>query len=630
MYRGTVMKKIDLQNLNELQSVAAPLVCADIGIELEDGADTVVIAERGEKLTVGGDKKTVKLTYSRDCELWRALSYVPAFLENGKPVSEKAKYEMLCYMADNSRNAVYNISTAKQTLRELALMGYSAMMLYTEDTYELPGYPYFGHMRGRFTEAELCELDDYAYMLGIELIPCIQTLAHLSTALRWPDFNGYKDNEDILMVGDERTYKFVEAAIAQCAKCFRSRKINIGMDEAWALACGEYLKKNGYKKPSEVMLDHLHTVVPICHKYGFEPMMWSDMFFRMAFGGKYRVAEGFVPQNVADRVPEGIALVYWDYYSMDRALFSHMLDCHKQFKNPVYFAGGAWKWYGFGAHNAFSLKSTKMQLDECEARGIDRIIVTSWGDNGAEASQFSAFASVLYFAERCYREESAVTLEHLNERGMQSLGISFDDLMAFDIPDAVPGATVNDTDSPKNPSKYTLYSDPFERLADCHVKSETAKQAWTEGSERLMKLAKNEKLGYAFETLGRICRILSVKCDLGTRLYEAYSEGDRKTLKSIAEGDLTFIIAELEALIPVYRKQWYKENKTFGFITQEMRLGGLKERMISVKQRLEAYACGELDRIEELEYEALPLKPECNGEYISTNKWHKDTTAGIL
>ena len=106
-------------------------------------------------------------------------------------------------MGDCSRNAVYNISTAKQMIRYLARMGYDSMMLYTEDTYELPGYPYFGHMRGHFSETELTELDNYATMFGIELIPCIQTLAHMSTALRWPDFDGYKDSEDILLVGDE-------------------------------------------------------------------------------------------------------------------------------------------------------------------------------------------------------------------------------------------------------------------------------------------------------------------------------------------------------------------------------------------------------------------------------------------
>jgi hexosaminidase len=44
--------------------------------------------------------------------------------------------------------------------------------LYTEDTYQIPDEPFFGYLRGAYTEAELREIDDYAYALGIEVVPC--------------------------------------------------------------------------------------------------------------------------------------------------------------------------------------------------------------------------------------------------------------------------------------------------------------------------------------------------------------------------------------------------------------------------------------------------------------------------
>lgn len=31
----------------------------------------------------------------------------------------------------------------------MALLGYSRLFLYTEDTYEVEGYPYFGALRGQ-------------------------------------------------------------------------------------------------------------------------------------------------------------------------------------------------------------------------------------------------------------------------------------------------------------------------------------------------------------------------------------------------------------------------------------------------------------------------------------------------
>ena len=70
---------------------------------------------------------------------------------------------MLGVMLDCSRNAVMKVETVKAYADMLAKMGYNTMMLYTEDTYEVNNQPYFGHMRGRYSKAELKELDDYCY-----------------------------------------------------------------------------------------------------------------------------------------------------------------------------------------------------------------------------------------------------------------------------------------------------------------------------------------------------------------------------------------------------------------------------------------------------------------------------------
>ena len=33
-------------------------------------------------------------------------------------------------------------------------MGLNSLMLYMEDTYEIPEYPYFGHLRGRYSQSD--------------------------------------------------------------------------------------------------------------------------------------------------------------------------------------------------------------------------------------------------------------------------------------------------------------------------------------------------------------------------------------------------------------------------------------------------------------------------------------------
>ena len=81
-------------------------------------------------------------------------------------------------MLDCSRNAVPSVETVKKWISITADMGYNALMLYTEDTYEITGEPYFGYGRGRYSKAELKELNAYAQARGMELLPCIQPLAH--------------------------------------------------------------------------------------------------------------------------------------------------------------------------------------------------------------------------------------------------------------------------------------------------------------------------------------------------------------------------------------------------------------------------------------------------------------------
>ncbi len=593
---------------------------------------TPVRVTKGDKLSITRSGSELLLTYHCLPAFFRALSLLKGILDGKESVTETNRYSLLCYMADMSRNAVYNIKTAKQMIRYLALMGYNSMMLYTEDTFELPGHPYFGHMRGRFTTAELKELDDYAYAFGIELIPCVQTLAHLTTALRWPEFSGYKDTSDILMVGDERTYAFVEDTVKQCVSCFRSRRIHIGMDEAHMLGRGDYLLRNGYRKASDIMLEHLHKVLEICKKYDCKPMMWSDMFFRMAFDGAYYKKEGEIPAEVVAKYPTDVELVYWDYYNGDDETLNHMFECHKKFNAPVIFAGGAWKWSGFAPHNKFSLEVTAPELDACERYGVDQIIVTAWGDNGAEASQFSVLSSMLYYAERAYAAE--LSDEWLETRAQQCFGIGFAELLAFDLPNELPGLPTEGRKT-QNPSKYLLYNDLLERFMDLHFDPATAPATFAAHAEKLASLAAHPTLGYAYDTLSKLCRVLAIKTNLGTRLYEAYGNGDKTTLKQIATDDIPATIKALEEFLATYRVQWYRENKSFGFIAQELRIGGLLTRLASVKETLLSYLDGSLEKIEELEYAPLPMKrhrTEVNNAspYISFNNWYENSIAGLM
>ena len=134
------------------------------------------------------------------------------------------KRKNLGVMLDCSRNAVMNTDTLKQFIILLEKLGYNFLELYTEDTYEIEGEPYFGRLRGGYKKTELKEIDAFCKSHGIELIPCIQTLGHLEKIFEWSAYADVHDADGILLVEEEKTYALIEKMFATVSECFTSRK----------------------------------------------------------------------------------------------------------------------------------------------------------------------------------------------------------------------------------------------------------------------------------------------------------------------------------------------------------------------------------------------------------------------
>ena len=196
------------------------------------------------------------------------------------------KFKYFGVMIDVSRNSVMKVDTLKWYLPLLKKMGYNCVFLYSEDTYHVDNEPYFGYMRGKYSEEDMREMDEFASSIGIEIVPCIQTLAHLNGTLRWRQIP--IDTDDIMLTDDDRTYEMIDRMFASLSKNFKSRKIHVGMDEAYMLGRGKHLDIHGYEPISTLMKRHLDKVTEIAKKNGYEEvMLWSDMYLRAFNDGQY-------------------------------------------------------------------------------------------------------------------------------------------------------------------------------------------------------------------------------------------------------------------------------------------------------------------------------------------------------
>lgn len=593
---------------------------------------TLYSRKRETGLSVHFENNKAYIEYSHLSTFYRGLGLVKAWLEQGKnqgDALEQPEFSHLTYMADCSRNAVCSIDFLKNLLVTLALMGYDRLMLYTEDTYEVDGYPFFGHFRGRYSKEELRELDAFAASLGIELIPCIQTLAHLNAIFRWPAFAKIHDTADILLCQEEETYALIDSMIRTWAETCKSRIINIGMDEAEMIGRGAFLSRFGYRERFEIMERHLRRVLKICESYGYTCLMWSDMFFKIISGGEYYGKDFHITEDIKSRIPKHVELLYWDYYSRDEETYDRMMKYHRELSPSVGFAGGAWKWNGYAPLLHHSMMVSRLALRQCSRHGISNVLVTGWGDDGGEASQACVLPVLCLFAEYNYTQNMEDF--HLASCLRACAGAELDDFMKLDLPNLTPG-----NESPgkmaASPARYLLYQDVLLGIYDSHVHADALTKHYKKCAGELTACcSRGGRYAYLFRTLALLCEVLEQKAGLGVLVKEAYDREDRSALLLLSQRCIK-TAGLVEDFRQALTEQWYLENKCFGLEVLDIRLGGLKERLYSASKRLMAYGEGKVPCLEELEAPRLSLSEENTAIDIPVcdNVWKNIVSASVI
>lgn len=574
--------------------------------------------EIGYEVVRKGDSITINC--SNKVQLAKALVELKRHGNQDFSAKGACRLDNMGIMFDCSRNGVLKVETVKKLIRLSAMMGYNMVLLYLEDTYTIEERPYFGYLRGRYSHEELRQIDAYAEQFDIQIVPCIQTLAHMNAAKKWWDLGDMFDIDDILLCDNEKTYAFIDNMFAAMRKCFKTDLINIGMDEAFMLGLGRYLKANGYQDRFTIMLKHLDRVYEIAKKYGYKPMMWSDMFFRIVNDGEY-YGKNPVPNEVIEKVPEDVALAYWDYRALDTEQYDRMLGEHNRFNRDVWMVNTAWKCIGMVPHNYHTFRTVDALMPAMEKHGIKNFFTTCWGDNGADCSVYSVLPSLCYIALRNYgvsdREEFADVFYALTD-------MKLEDYLLIDTPNMM-GTTKLRIECP---TKYFLYNDLFSGFLDARCYDDYASSL----KERTKALAAYDggKYPQIFRTAEALCAVLERKVDLGIRTRKAYQSGDRETMAELAENVYPELIRRIEAFHEAFYIQWHTENKGQGFEIMDIRLGGLIQRVKTCRMKLINHLKTGVV-IEELEDQILPFKwKDADDEHLTYYNWSNFVTVNTI
>lgn len=527
------------------------------------------------------DKSATELVITYDTEPHFYMALVRGLtMDCGRHLIEP-KVKNLGLLLDCSRNAVPKPEMVKKLICLLVMMGYNYLELYTEDTYELPGEPYFGYKRGRYSEAELKDIVAFADGFQFQMVPCVQTLAHLSNLANWLVYFKHMDIDDILLAGDEKTYDLIRKCIRHCKEIYHTKRINIGGDEAFHLGRGKYTDVNGYRPKEEVYLEHMKKVFEICKEEGVYPEFWAD---------------GLVSEEMDMEKMKGIldgtqTPVSWHYGHDEVDALKKDMEKFRTYGVKGNFAAGLWKWFGYAPDNQYAERSMNLLLPVALEGGVEDILITAWGDNGNECSVYAVIPGMMHAAQMLYPCEADVETMAEFLTGYTASEWKLCDRLNYVMPNL---------DKKSNAAKYLLHNDFLIGLLDHNI-PDHAGDIYRELLPEFVRLSKRESsFAYLFQSYEALCRALIRKATYSKRLYRAYQENDRVAMKGFVE-ELQDIKRDIKTFYDTYRKLWLHDYKGYGFEVMDVRIGGLLARIDTVTIMLEDYLAGRTEKIYELE-----------------------------
>lgn len=532
------------------------------------------------------------IEYSSVSSAARALGNLLSGIDSAE---EKTGFSSIGIMLDCSRNAVMKVEYLKKWLRRMALMGYNQVMLYLEDTYVLPDEPFFGYMRGAYTENELTEINAYAAALGIESVACIQTLGHMAQTLHRAPYRNLKDTASVMLVDSELTYNFIEKMIAMWSRVFSSRRIHLGMDEAGDLGRGRFIDLYGYERGFDIFNRHLQKVSDICKKYGLKPMIWSDMYFRLAAPGKGDYDQSAViPTDVKAAIPKSVDMVYWEYSKEEKDSYVDLIRRHCDFGCMPVMASGIWTWTRPWYDHKKTVNTVKPCIEACVQEKVKEILFTLWQDDGAYCEYDSALAGLCWTAELAYGGSGD---DKTVSRKFKSIcSANYENYLILSEMHYPCGEEISEVS--------LLWDDPL--LGINWNDNESLKPGWADiVTEKyrniLQRLELKESVVPDEINHGRLLlEVIIKKLEFRRALLIAYYAKDHAEIEQ-AKAMVPAMCGILKQLLLSFRSRWMLRNKPFGFEVIQLRLNSAIGRYEEIAMRLDELLSGKICDIPELD-----------------------------
>ena len=268
----------------------------------------VLLAKEEYWLEVNGDGIT--LTASCDEGIYRGATSLYQLVKKGEvpciKVWDKPQFERRGYMLDISRCRMPKLKEIKKQIDFLSALKYNEYQLYMEgECFKYKAYPKYTEDFDCLTPEDIEELDAYCSERFIDLVPNQNSLGHMERWLKFDEFSHLALSDGTnpkrtLNPLDEESYEFVTKLYESLLPHFKSKYVNIGLDEAFGLGdyqTAEFTEKYG---KNVLFMNWLNKLADhVRENYGKSVMCWSDMIFKS--------------RDIYDMLPKDALVLEWGY-----------------------------------------------------------------------------------------------------------------------------------------------------------------------------------------------------------------------------------------------------------------------------------------------------------------------------
>jgi hexosaminidase len=272
-------------------------------------------------------------------------------------------------MVDISRDKVPTTDSLKALIDRLASLKVNQVQLYSEHTFAYRNHDLVHGSASPLDAEEITELDAYCRARHVELVPNQNCLGHMNRWLAHDPYrhlaiepDGFTDPYGIrrapmtLEPTNPGSLALVRELLAELLPLFTSRRVHVGLDEAWEL-------------PHTRMDDFLawvSTLRALPELAGREMLMWGDMITGRS--------------DLVARLPDGVTVCEWGYD--DWYPFDERCAVLAEAGVPFWVAPGTSSWMSILGRATNARNTCRRAAEAALAHGGTGYLNTDWGDNG--------------------------------------------------------------------------------------------------------------------------------------------------------------------------------------------------------------------------------------------------------